>query len=132
MHTHTLVALGLFSPWRLLLLDSPVCPGLRPHPQHWPWVWGRAWWCPLVAGLGLTSSSLLPQRDCQNYIKILLPLNSTHLYVCGTGAFSPLCTYVVSAPPLRERPPFLPQGAVVQYQPLVQARAQRGSLVAVG
>lgn len=35
-----------------------------------------------------------PQRDCQNYIKILLPLNSSHLYVCGTGAFSPLCTYV--------------------------------------
>lgn len=73
-----------------------------------------------------------PQRDCQNYIKILLPLNSSHLYVCGTGAFSPLCTYVVSAPPLRERSPVLPQGAVVQHQPLLQARAQRGSLVAVG
>ncbi|KAE8618137.1 hypothetical protein XENTR_v10009283 [Xenopus tropicalis] len=35
-----------------------------------------------------------PQRDCQNYIKILLQLNSTHLYTCGTFAFSPTCTYI--------------------------------------
>ncbi|XP_073160690.1 semaphorin-4B isoform X2 [Lepidochelys kempii] len=35
-----------------------------------------------------------PQRDCHNYIKILLQLNSTHLYACGTGAFSPVCTYL--------------------------------------
>ncbi|KAG8516335.1 Semaphorin-4B, partial [Galemys pyrenaicus] len=35
-----------------------------------------------------------PQRDCQNYIKILLPLNSSHLLTCGTAAFSPLCAYV--------------------------------------
>ncbi|XP_062946374.1 semaphorin-4B isoform X1 [Cynocephalus volans] len=35
-----------------------------------------------------------PQRDCQNYIKILLPLNSSHLYTCGTAAFSPMCTYI--------------------------------------
>ncbi|XP_002721553.3 semaphorin-4B isoform X2 [Oryctolagus cuniculus] len=35
-----------------------------------------------------------PQRDCQNYVKILLPLNSSHLFACGTAAFSPLCTYI--------------------------------------
>ncbi|XP_037688981.1 semaphorin-4B isoform X2 [Choloepus didactylus] len=35
-----------------------------------------------------------PQRDCQNYVKILLPLNSSHLFTCGTAAFSPLCTYI--------------------------------------
>ncbi|KAK2495203.1 hypothetical protein MC885_018462 [Smutsia gigantea] len=35
-----------------------------------------------------------PQRDCQNYIKILLPLNSSHLFACGTAAFSPICTYI--------------------------------------
>uniref|UniRef100_F7E631 Semaphorin-4B n=1 Tax=Ornithorhynchus anatinus TaxID=9258 RepID=F7E631_ORNAN len=35
-----------------------------------------------------------PQRDCHNYIKILLPLNSSHLYTCGTAAFSPACAYV--------------------------------------
>ncbi|NXA36149.1 SEM4B protein, partial [Eudromia elegans] len=35
-----------------------------------------------------------PQRDCHNYIKMLLWLNSTHLYTCGTCAFSPVCAYV--------------------------------------
>uniref|UniRef100_A0A672PYT6 Semaphorin 4B n=1 Tax=Sinocyclocheilus grahami TaxID=75366 RepID=A0A672PYT6_SINGR len=35
-----------------------------------------------------------PQTDCFNYIKILLRLNSTHLYVCGTYAFSPICAYI--------------------------------------
>ncbi|XP_018427445.1 PREDICTED: semaphorin-4B isoform X2 [Nanorana parkeri] len=34
------------------------------------------------------------QKDCQNYIKILVQLNSTHLYTCGTYAFSPNCTYI--------------------------------------
>ncbi|XP_062327179.1 semaphorin-4B [Osmerus eperlanus] len=34
------------------------------------------------------------QTDCFNYIKILLRLNSTHLYVCGTYAFSPVCAYI--------------------------------------
>ncbi|XP_037345277.2 semaphorin-4B [Pungitius pungitius] len=34
------------------------------------------------------------QTDCLNYIKILLRLNSTHLYVCGTYAFSPICAYI--------------------------------------
>ncbi|CAI9551046.1 unnamed protein product, partial [Staurois parvus] len=34
------------------------------------------------------------QNDCQNYIKILLQLNGTHLYTCGTYAFSPNCTYI--------------------------------------
>ncbi|XP_068131349.1 semaphorin-4B isoform X2 [Hyperolius riggenbachi] len=33
-------------------------------------------------------------QDCQNYIKILLQLNSTHLYTCGTYAFSPNCTFI--------------------------------------
>ncbi|XP_052528615.1 semaphorin-4B isoform X2 [Tympanuchus pallidicinctus] len=35
-----------------------------------------------------------PQRDCHNYIKMLLQLNSTHLYTCGTCAFSPTCAYI--------------------------------------
>ncbi|XP_052387810.1 semaphorin-4B [Carassius gibelio] len=34
------------------------------------------------------------QTDCFNYIKILLRVNSTHLYVCGTYAFSPVCAYI--------------------------------------
>ncbi|NWU68289.1 SEM4B protein, partial [Pterocles burchelli] len=35
-----------------------------------------------------------PQRDCHNYVKMLLQLNSTHLYTCGTCAFSPACAYI--------------------------------------
>lgn len=47
--------------------------------------------------MDLTLSAFLPiQTDCFNYIKILLRLNSTHLYVCGTYAFSPVCAYIVS------------------------------------
>ncbi|XP_056909143.1 sema domain, immunoglobulin domain (Ig), transmembrane domain (TM) and short cytoplasmic domain, (semaphorin) 4Ba [Takifugu flavidus] len=34
------------------------------------------------------------QKDCFNYIKIFLRVNSTHLYVCGTYAFSPTCAYI--------------------------------------
>ncbi|GLD57574.1 semaphorin-4B-like protein, partial [Lates japonicus] len=37
------------------------------------------------------------QTDCFNYIKILLRMNSTHLYVCGTYAFSPICAYINTA-----------------------------------
>lgn len=34
------------------------------------------------------------KTDCFNYIKILLRVNATHLYVCGTYAFSPICAYI--------------------------------------
>ncbi|XP_058244218.1 sema domain, immunoglobulin domain (Ig), transmembrane domain (TM) and short cytoplasmic domain, (semaphorin) 4Ba [Hemibagrus wyckioides] len=34
------------------------------------------------------------QTDCFNYIKILLHVNATHLYVCGTHAFSPVCAHI--------------------------------------
>ncbi|XP_075063907.1 semaphorin-4B [Mixophyes fleayi] len=34
------------------------------------------------------------QGECQNYMKSLLQLNSTHLYTCGTLAFSPNCTFI--------------------------------------
>ncbi|XP_064201452.1 semaphorin-4A-like [Anguilla rostrata] len=31
--------------------------------------------------------------DCHNFIRVLQFLNSTHVYACGTFAFSPRCTY---------------------------------------
>ncbi|KAI1904498.1 hypothetical protein AGOR_G00006270 [Albula goreensis] len=34
------------------------------------------------------------QTDCFNYVKILLRLNTTHLFVCGTYAFNPICAYI--------------------------------------
>ncbi|KAA8577745.1 hypothetical protein FQN60_007894 [Etheostoma spectabile] len=38
--------------------------------------------------------SLINQRECSNFIKVLQPFNQTHLYVCGTGAFHPVCSYL--------------------------------------
>uniref|UniRef100_A0A671RY87 Semaphorin-3ab-like n=1 Tax=Sinocyclocheilus anshuiensis TaxID=1608454 RepID=A0A671RY87_9TELE len=38
--------------------------------------------------------SLSLQKECSNFIKVLQPFNQTHLYVCGTGAFHPVCAYV--------------------------------------
>ncbi|XP_061577957.1 semaphorin-3E [Cololabis saira] len=32
--------------------------------------------------------------ECANYIKVLQPHNQTHLLVCGTGAFNPICALV--------------------------------------
>lgn len=38
--------------------------------------------------------SLVLQRECSNFIKVLQPFNQTHIYVCGTGAFHPVCSYL--------------------------------------
>ncbi|NXW41009.1 SEM3G protein, partial [Nyctiprogne leucopyga] len=35
-----------------------------------------------------------PGTDCANYIRVLHPYNRTHLLVCGTGAFHPVCAFV--------------------------------------
>ncbi|MED6271928.1 hypothetical protein CHARACLAT_025144 [Characodon lateralis] len=32
--------------------------------------------------------------ECANYIKVLQQYNQTHLLVCGTGAFNPICALV--------------------------------------
>ncbi|XP_029455501.1 semaphorin-3F isoform X1 [Rhinatrema bivittatum] len=32
--------------------------------------------------------------ECGNFIRLVQPWNRTHLYVCGTGAYNPICTYV--------------------------------------
>uniref|UniRef100_A0A4W5NK57 Semaphorin 4G n=1 Tax=Hucho hucho TaxID=62062 RepID=A0A4W5NK57_9TELE len=34
------------------------------------------------------------QTDCYNHIRFLQRYNETHLYVCGTHAFRPLCAYI--------------------------------------
>lgn len=33
------------------------------------------------------------QDDCQNYIRVLAKTNATHLLVCGTNAYRPMCRY---------------------------------------
>ncbi|XP_077173963.1 semaphorin-4B [Paroedura picta] len=61
-----------------------------PGPQHRRLVWGAE----EEKKQQCVFKGKDPQRDCHNYIKILLQLNDTHLYTCGTSAFSPTCTYV--------------------------------------
>ncbi|CAL8318423.1 unnamed protein product [Lota lota] len=33
-------------------------------------------------------------KECSNYVRVLQPFNHTHLYICGTGAFHPICSYL--------------------------------------
>ncbi|NWR52086.1 SEM3C protein, partial [Regulus satrapa] len=35
-----------------------------------------------------------PTHGCGNFVRVVQPYNRTHLYVCGSGAFSPVCVYV--------------------------------------
>lgn len=46
-----------------------------------------------------------PQTDCFNYVRFLQSYNSSHLYACGTYAFQPKCTYIVSVAPGGGPPP---------------------------
>ncbi|XP_041035717.1 semaphorin-4B-like [Carcharodon carcharias] len=34
------------------------------------------------------------EQDCLNFICVLLPVNESHFYTCGTYAFSPTCAYI--------------------------------------
>lgn len=34
------------------------------------------------------------QKECKNFIRVLQPYNQTHLYICGTGAFHPICAFL--------------------------------------
>ncbi|XP_062821112.1 semaphorin-4A [Anolis carolinensis] len=34
------------------------------------------------------------ETECFNFLRVLVPLNATHLYACGTYAFSPTCAFL--------------------------------------
>uniref|UniRef100_A0A8C1Y560 Sema domain, immunoglobulin domain (Ig), short basic domain, secreted, (semaphorin) 3Aa n=1 Tax=Cyprinus carpio TaxID=7962 RepID=A0A8C1Y560_CYPCA len=34
------------------------------------------------------------QKECSNFVRVLQPYNQTHIYICGTGAFHPICSYL--------------------------------------
>uniref|UniRef100_A0A674NTC1 Sema domain, immunoglobulin domain (Ig), short basic domain, secreted, (semaphorin) 3Aa n=1 Tax=Takifugu rubripes TaxID=31033 RepID=A0A674NTC1_TAKRU len=34
------------------------------------------------------------RKECNNFIRVLQPYNQTHLYICGTGAFHPICAFL--------------------------------------
>lgn len=38
---------------------------------------------------------ICPQVDCPNHVRVLQPINSTHLYACGSYAYSPHDAYIV-------------------------------------
>ncbi|KAJ8372117.1 hypothetical protein AAFF_G00294320 [Aldrovandia affinis] len=51
-------------------------------------------WIPSSKDLDDCSMKGKNMTDCPNFIRVLQFLNSTHLYTCGTFAFSPRCTYI--------------------------------------
>ncbi|XP_053148230.1 semaphorin-3F-like isoform X1 [Hemicordylus capensis] len=53
---------------------------------HWPALPSHQNECRL-AGKG-------QRGECFNYIRLMQPLNRTHLYACGTGAYHPLCALI--------------------------------------
>ncbi|XP_072226924.1 semaphorin-4A [Leuresthes tenuis] len=53
-------------------------------------------WSPSDKDLEQCSMKGKKMADCSNFIRVLQFLNSTHIYACGTFAFSPRCTYINS------------------------------------
>lgn len=37
---------------------------------------------------------LCSQEECANFIRLIEPWNRTQMYICGTGAYNPVCTFV--------------------------------------
>uniref|UniRef100_A0A4W6ELD0 Semaphorin 3F n=1 Tax=Lates calcarifer TaxID=8187 RepID=A0A4W6ELD0_LATCA len=57
-----------------------------PHIIHWPVSERRRMEC-LVSGKDAN-------EECANFIRLIEPWNRTQLYICGTGAYNPVCTFV--------------------------------------
>ncbi|KAK2091166.1 Semaphorin-3F, partial [Saguinus oedipus] len=72
--------------------------------------------------------------ECGNFVRLIQPWNRTHLYVCGTGAYNPMCTYVnrgrraqpKPAPPAPATPSSNPRSSSSQATPWTQAQVVRG------
>uniref|UniRef100_A0A3P9NZ37 Si:dkey-49n23.1 n=1 Tax=Poecilia reticulata TaxID=8081 RepID=A0A3P9NZ37_POERE len=52
------------------------------HQIHWPATREHVEHCRLAG------------KNCANFVRVLQPFNKTHVYVCGTGAFHPQCSYL--------------------------------------
>ncbi|XP_051889556.1 semaphorin-3D [Pristis pectinata] len=61
---------------------------------HWPGSKERVELCRLTGKH--------PFRDCANFIRVLHNYNKTHTYVCGTGAFHPMCAFIEMGPRAEE------------------------------
>ncbi|XP_076157307.1 semaphorin-4A [Alosa pseudoharengus] len=53
-------------------------------------------WSPTEKDLNDCAMKGKKKADCPNFVRVLQVLNSTHMYACGTFAFSPRCTYINS------------------------------------
>ncbi|XP_077404985.1 semaphorin-4A isoform X2 [Vanacampus margaritifer] len=53
-------------------------------------------WRPSEKDLEQCSMKGKKMTDCPNFIRVLLFLNATHIYACGTFAFSPRCVFINS------------------------------------
>uniref|UniRef100_A0A665TJG7 Semaphorin-3D-like n=1 Tax=Echeneis naucrates TaxID=173247 RepID=A0A665TJG7_ECHNA len=69
-----------------IYLLRPDSVGLPTRSVHWPAAREHVEHCRL-AGKSL-------ETECANFVRLLQPFNKTHIYVCGTGAFHPQCTYL--------------------------------------
>ncbi|XP_078288063.1 semaphorin-4B-like [Rhinoraja longicauda] len=72
---------------RILSLHTPTLSSTQAVDQiHWRASDAKVQEC--------SSKGKIKQRDCFNFITMVLPLNESHLYACGTYAYSPICTYI--------------------------------------
>ncbi|KAL0962265.1 hypothetical protein UPYG_G00337840 [Umbra pygmaea] len=55
-------------------------------------------WSPSEVAMKDCSMKGKEKADCHNFIRVLQFLNSTHIYACGTFAYSPRCAYIKSEP----------------------------------
>uniref|UniRef100_A0A671NCX8 Semaphorin-4A-like n=1 Tax=Sinocyclocheilus anshuiensis TaxID=1608454 RepID=A0A671NCX8_9TELE len=51
-------------------------------------------WSPSEKDLADCAMKGKMKMDCHNFVRVLQVLNSTHMYACGTFAFSPRCIYI--------------------------------------
>ncbi|KAG1947404.1 semaphorin-4A [Pimephales promelas] len=51
-------------------------------------------WSPTEKDLADCSMKGKMKMDCHNFVRVLQELNSTHMFACGTFAFSPRCIYI--------------------------------------
>ncbi|XP_023659911.1 semaphorin-3F-like [Paramormyrops kingsleyae] len=83
----------------------------EPLIMHWPVSQQRKTECVL--------SGKDTNGECGNFIRLIEPWNRTHLYVCGTGAYNPVCTYVSRG--------HKPQTAMHLQMPQTSGRASRAA-----
>lgn len=53
----------------------------------------RLEWPANEAHFGMCQMKGRTEDDCQNYIRVLAKTNATHILVCGTNAYKPMCRY---------------------------------------